>query len=132
MREIKFRAWHKKRKRWYHVSHWHKGDAVDSITNLAGFNRDETLFVGEDIALMQYTGQEDKNGKEIYEGDIGKPRSRFTSTLWVAYWDERVCQFRVCANGDRQFDKTHTVDWIDEVIGNIYENPELLGTKETT
>jgi len=128
MRETKFRGLGVDGKWWFGESSpvgEHHINLATFFANLhAGAIRPET--VGE------WTGSEgDRNGKEIYEGDIGKPRSRFTSTLWVAYWDERVCQFRVCANGDRQFDKTHTVDWIDEVIGNIYEIPKLLGKKET-
>ena len=77
----------------------------------------------------QYTGLKDKNGKEIYEGDIVKARSKRVNCVYEVYWEERGCQFRCCAHRDRQFDKTHLMDWADEVIGNIYENPELLNTK---
>ena len=115
MREIKFRVWNNADKS-MHYPNW---EELAIRTTLV------------EMKLMQYTGRKDRNGVKIYGGDIGKPRSRFSSTLWMVYWDERVCQFRVCAHGDRQFDKTHTVDWIDEVVSNIYENPKLLGKKET-
>ena len=123
MREIKFRAWHKKRKRWYHVFHWHKGDTVDTITILPSFNGDETLFVGEDVDLMQFTGLKDKNGMEIWERDIVK----FPNPNPV---NQYICEVEWRPLGG--YDPFHSIgyhptNW--EVIGNIYENPELLQEK---
>jgi len=134
MREIKFRAW-ARRGEWEEDGEHQKfimlGADVLAFEEFAPIS--ELLQdVDDDFYLMQYTGRKDRNGKEIYDGDIGKSRSRLLSSLWEVYWDERVCQFRVCANHDRQFDKTHTIDWVDEIVGNIYENPELITPAETT
>jgi len=141
MREIKFKAWHKKRKRWYNVFHWNKGDTVDSITNLCGFNRVETLFVGEDIELVQYTGLHDKNGKEIYEGDIvqfyfcadhplatsPKKDKDITEMVDEVKFKEGAFFFCTPDVGDcahaRRFNRRC------EVIGNIYENPEKISNQ---
>ena len=77
--------------------------------------------------LMQFTGLKDKNGKEIYEGDILKICN---GSLNCVAWMEpnRVVTFEkgafTCPTWS--FDSTH---WI-EVIGNIYENPELLKQHE--
>jgi len=81
------------------------------------------------IVARQYTGLKDKNGKEIYEGDIlqafyGKKNTPFTTTKVYfdekGYWDSKniseKAPFKVCYLG---FCKC-------ELIGNIYENPELL------
>jgi hypothetical protein len=65
---------------------------------------------------MQFTGLHDKNGKEIYEGDIVKS-GNFTDS--VIYWR---CGF---GTGEGQ-DFTPLDQNVIEVIGNIYENPELL------
>lgn len=84
-------------------------------------------YPGDDCEVMQYTGVVDKNGKEIYEGDVVRHENgRVTDVTW----DNDTYSF--------QFDVSRWV--IDqeygcvssgevEVIGNIYENPNLLETK---
>ena len=72
---------------------------------------------------MQYTGLKDKNGKEIYEGDIIKSQEFYPS---VVKYDDDYAQFE--AGGVNFLDASnHTLEW--EVIGNIYENPDLLEEK---
>jgi hypothetical protein len=82
------------------------------------------------IPVMQYTGLKDKNGKEIYEGDIlldweGLKR-------YVVEWNEKWACFQTRKlQNDRiemEMDTLHTA----EAIGNIYENPELLAPSETS
>ncbi len=81
--------------------------------------------------IGQYTGLHDKNGKEIYEGDIvycqtkfGKAKAiiKFIDAKFVAYWDSILTHPQnghciACYEINKRF----------EVIGNIYDNPELLG-----
>jgi len=138
-REIKFRAWDRRLKRF----------SLDFLISPNGriclnFSGDyvNTGDIDDDIELMQYTGLKDKNGKEIYEGDIVRGFEKeagfppYDSTL------PRAIEFRDgcwCFNANR-YDEG---DWIRfgfwthsnkgkttlkqlEVIGNIYENPELV------
>lgn len=78
--------------------------------------------------LGQYTGLTDKNGKRIFEGDIVRGRDALEKGLAVeGYIDYKYGSF--CIVGDLM---TH-FRWMDyevEVIGNIYDNPELIGGKE--
>ena len=106
-REIKFRAWDKIMNKWMHP--------VWDITNPFPINN------GHEI--MQFTGLTDKNGKEIYEGDICKYKDELI--LWR--WDELHCGFwpRKIPASDWSFNTIHTSANC-EVIGNIHENPELL------
>ena len=104
MRTIKFRAWDKE-------------NGMQSIAAEDLQSAEFNLFVPNAV-LMQYTGLKDKNGKEIYEGDIIQ-----TPMGWVAsvfYDNNNVC---FCLDTD---DDYNPCIGRYEVIGNIYENPELL------
>lgn len=127
MREIKFRAWVKDRKEIFEVI------LINYVTKKVTY-----LFerVGDllnirhekfnDTELMQYTGLKDKNGKEIYEGDIFHIGSK--KILYVVEWID-------CGLKGRQIKNKSWIGldyWKDdiEVIGNIYENPEVIKEDE--
>ena len=138
MIEIKFRVFDKASKlnamhivgEDSHDSFWIDSDNVFHYRNLQ--NEEGSGECG-DYILMQYTGLKDKNGKEIYEGDIveawsegkkaiGKVKQRIDG-LWLMYpaWQSGK-SWGLMPNKER---KT-TV----KIIGNIYENKELIGEKE--
>lgn len=120
MREIKFRAWFEKFKEMYTVK------MVDLQREIAYFDKyNYRSFY--DINLMEYTGLKDKNEKEIYEGDIVKLRANHGigvvkySDEWGAFIVEYI-KLRPLAVLGMNYYKEDI-----EVLGNIYENPELLG-----
>ena len=114
MREIKFRAWVEKFKEMYTVK------MIDLQREIAYFDKyNYRSFY--DINLMEYTGLKDMREKEIYEGDI----------LFESFGEE---YFKVVFE-DGSF-RVETEEYslplkeyahICEVVGNIYETPELLG-----
>jgi len=82
--------------------------------------------------LMQFTGLHDKDGKEIFEGDV----IRAVDSLWAIQWDETNAGFWAVCDFARKtlFDDKSGLAWLNislacssaEVIGNIYETPQLL------
>ena len=111
MREIKFRAWHKDGEMFYKVP-------LNSVGQHARY--------GEDATLMQYTGLHDKNGKEIYEGDIVNILPNYVLPDGVVVWDEDFAGFVV---KHPRYEDFCELDCIHNVVTNIYENPDLLEVK---
>lgn len=129
VREIKFRAWDKQK----------KGIISANSLGLQCWNVLASMMSPENsqFVFMQFTGLKDKNGKEIWEGDVvklnavskGKLGTANKEWITVVAWEEKSASFVL---------KTNEFSWIfsetdfnghpfiKEVIGNIYENPELL------
>lgn len=117
MRDIRFRAWDKDDRRF----------AFLIISNHS--NIPKTMPFGQwnlDV-WQQYTGLKDKNGKASFESDIIK---RF-GEVGVIRWDDIEARFRIYMDDNnpmpRNYPLSNTLDW--EVIGNIWENPELLNRR---
>ena len=123
MRDIKFRAWNKNTKKMYKIGQ------ITLEKGTWNYEPDNREYIGMSMPyqpsfiLMQYTGLKDKNGKEIYEGDIVKsyyyiPKQDGTEgeryTIKTIEYDEVRCKYNI-----DMFENL-------EIVGNKWDNPELL------
>ena len=119
MREIKFRAFDKKDNEMFYSSMYQ--DKTSMAYGLGNFLRE----CGDiEDTLMQYTGFKDKNEVEIYEGDIIEYMTgqlKHIPTKHKVTWLKDEARFSFGCKANKQYMFYNTV-----VIGNIYENPELL------
>jgi len=120
MREYKFRAFHKGRKEMYKVFSFCE-DFIKRETVLGDI---EKLPRSEFEPIQQYTGLTDKNGKEIYEGDVIEAWGQQT----VVEYLEGSFMAKVLQTGyeKSQYDLLFNILSACRVIGNIYEHPNLL------
>lgn len=138
MRELKFRAWVNE--------HW--VDWLPTCKTLGAYNANiidtdgYTFEEDNPFIVEQYTGLKDKNGKEIYEGDIvtetyplkytnpESPDNIEAIDYWIVKWEEKRAGFAPFCNCDTNGEylyEVHVPDIVEvEVVGNIHENSEIL------
>lgn len=128
-REIKFRAWHKNLKKMFKIGQ------ITLEKGIWNFEPNDRDFIGMSIpyqpsfVLMQYTGLNDKNGKEIYEGDIvGDNKIK-----WIVKWNKNRMGFSLYPTKEQLYDEMpinieNKLGF--KILGNIYDNPELLGGED--
>lgn len=143
MREIKFRGKNLNTKEWVYgdLLQWNDGETAIGVHGQFiddGYhfneNYDKTPYVDE-TTVGQYTGLKDKNGKEIYEGDIISVNGKYPKLIryideWASYCLANLTDLD-CDLKTRYWQQVSPCWWTDykreiKVIGNVYDNPELL------
>lgn len=128
-RTIKFRVWDIEKKSFIlnDETHTISFDIWDWTSKMS----DCLIYPSETYVFQQFTGLQDKNKVEIYEGDIIKGSWLPLDLVAEIYYHNEGAGFRFSGIQDRRFDgylSQHTINNFDpiRVIGNIFENPELL------
>jgi uncharacterized phage protein (TIGR01671 family) len=124
MREIKFKAFVKKENSKQYYSGMYDVKAINFTTREVWVERGSSfapdLFSFDEIELLQYIGGKDKNKNDVYEGNI-----------YQQYQDGELVRGKIIFYGDHSFrldvgNIYYFIKFTGEVIGNIYESPELL------
>ncbi|MEB7455107.1 YopX family protein [Lysinibacillus sphaericus] len=135
MREIKFRAWNKEKKIMCYDNEDNTKEYFDGINSTEiGFinyrlsipKDDSDWYFRSRYDVMQYTGLKDKNGKEIFEGDIVNIEIPVVSVNEDFIGQVKMLEGRWWVdNGNDAIPLWSEIN-IPNIVGNIYENPELL------
>lgn len=122
MRDIKFKFWYKEDKEIYYPENIEHINFEDKLIS----TEENGLFGFDEIELLQYIGLKDKNDKEIYEGDIIEISNQLHGIIMfnqeMSYFGIKYIETVGC-NYIKQLG-----NWIScyKIIGNIYDNPELI------
>jgi len=116
----KFRVWHKTLERFLTKEEWFLNlDGELYFLNIIDIESTNMLKVPNDVyVVQQFTEEQDKNGKDIWEGDI---------VIWDGWGEEYKTEI-IFSGGSFLFDDSPIGDYFREleIIGNIFENPELI------
>jgi uncharacterized phage protein (TIGR01671 family) len=126
MKEIKFRAWDKKNNRWYETELKFYGFTLFGECTLMCPPRIEDL---QNLEITQFTGLKDKNGNEIYEGDICEWTDQHGLQKWPLEFLDARYGFWIGTPTDAVWVPLAEICVTDcelKVIGNIYESPVLI------
>lgn len=123
---FKFRFWHKPTNKM--LDCYGFNEHCTFANTLDGIGTEYNPCATKDCELMQCTGLKDKNGKLIYEGDYIKNLK--TNTIYKVFWEDKATCFMLKSTRFGGVVSTYMMfeEYPNdlEVIGNIYENPELL------
>ena len=118
MNNLKFRAWDKANKEMLKI------DIIDFYSEEIMVLEDDSTMKFSDVVLMQSTGLFDKNGVEIFEGDI--VRNTHTGSVGRVHWCVHNTGFFYYVEKDKKDYTVFRAKYNLEVIGNVYENKELI------
>lgn len=138
-REVKFRVWSKHFNQW--MNHCGAIDCYGRAVSLY-VKKDESQitpmwkqFPDDDITIQQFTELKDKNGKEIYEGDIVKTIYSDENLIGEVIFHSETCMFRIKTKTSllpvvtlrvKENQESNLIQVAEEVVGNIFENPEMI------
>ena len=137
-KELKFRVWDKTSESMLYQDDFERVELDTKnkiVTLIAEEESDKSHYVldyEEDIEaeIMRYTGLKDKNGKDIYEGDIvsfyNDEEYKFKSTNALVIYDSAAFMLEHKKLGKEYLGEMDIENMCIKIIGNIYENPELL------
>lgn len=124
MRRLKFRAWETIGREMH---------SFDTLMRTIYAETNMNIFNDDSIILMQYTGLKDENGKEIYDGDILQFRnaSGMDDSICHVVWNEDRFSWFIENDESNIYDELYNITAPADIkiIGNKYENPELLNSE---
>lgn len=137
MRELKFRIWDKQQNRFHTDRDW--GISLDG-THIIGISSHDRwdhdkgykIKLTDNLVIQQYTGLKDKNGKDVYEGDIIQYNvgSSYENMNFIVQWSEDSLGYILQSQSGDILTNSWTPDGnrfnFIELKGNVFENKELL------